>query len=203
MKCESFESSNPLDDDTCIANNFYVWLLQVVALLGILALGLWLILRPRSPKYTIVDFSIPQSSLVKDGQNGTILYNLEIENPNEDSSIYYDDILFAFYFGQDTVGERTIPSFHQGIGKTRQVMDRVDVNPRVWKSLLNAISNATADVKVGLSTKFRYKTLGKKSKHHKLELEGQLKVGSDGKISGKKKKIKLHHASKKWRRYKA
>ncbi|KAG7962793.1 hypothetical protein I3843_09G084500, partial [Carya illinoinensis] len=184
-------------------NNFYVWLLQVVALLGILALGLWLILRPRSPKYTIVDFSIPQSSLVKDGQNGTILYNLEIENPNEDSSIYYDDILFAFYFGQDTVGERTIPSFHQGIGKTRQVMDRVDVNPRVWKSLLSAISNATADVKVGLSTKFRYKTLGKKSKHHKLELEGQLKVGSDGKISGKKKKIKLHHASKKWRRYKA
>ncbi|KAG2688171.1 hypothetical protein I3760_09G082500 [Carya illinoinensis] len=104
MKCESFESSNLLDDDTCIANNFYVWLLQVVALLGILALALWLILRPRSPKYTIVDFSIPQSSLVKDGQNGAILYNLEIENPNEDSSIYYDDILFAFYFGQDTVG---------------------------------------------------------------------------------------------------
>ncbi|XP_062162976.1 protein NDR1-like [Alnus glutinosa] len=187
----------------CETKNLYLWLLQVVALLGILAICLWLILRPRPPQCTIVDFSIPQSSLVnKEGQNGTILYNLEIENTNTDSRIYYDDIFLTFYFGEDTVGEKRIPSFHQGTGRTRQVIDYVDGNPRVWKSLLNALkSNAKAELKVGLLTRIRYKTWGKKSKHHKLELQGPLPVGSDGKILGKKKKkIKLRHTSKKWRR---
>ncbi|KAB1201319.1 Protein NDR1 [Morella rubra] len=188
----------------CEAKNFYVWLLEVLALLGILALCLWLALRPQSPSYTIVDFSIPQSSLANNkGQNGTFLYDLEIENPNKDSSIYYDDILLTFFYGQDTVGQRTIPAFHQGTGRTRKIIDYVDANPRVWRSLLNAISNATAEMKVGLLTRIQYKTWGKKSKHHGLDLQGHLKIGSNGKISGKKKKIKLTHASKKWRRYKA
>jgi hypothetical protein len=186
----------------CETKNLYLWLLQVVALLGILAICLWLILRPRPPQYTIVDFSIPQSSLVnKEGQNGTILYNLEIENPNTDSTLYYDDIFLTFYFGQDTVGEKRIPAFHQGGKRTRQMIDYVDGNPRVWKSLLNAlISNAKAELKAGLLTRIRYKTWGKKSKHLKLELQGLLQVGKDGKISGKKKKNKLHPTSKKWRR---
>jgi hypothetical protein len=188
----------------CEAKNFYIWLLQVLALLGILALCLWLILRPKAPNYTIVDVTIPQSSLANsEGQNGTIFYDLEIENPNKDSSVYYDDILFTFYHGQDTVGQKTIPSFHQGTHKTRQVIDILNANPRVWKSFVNAISNATAELRVGLLTKVRYKTWGQKSKHHKLDLEGKLPIGKDGKISGKKKKIKLrHHATKKWRRYK-
>lgn len=186
----------------CETKNLYLWLLQVAALLGILALCLWLILRPRPPKYTIVDFSIPQSSLVNEGQNGTILYHIEIENPNTDSSLYYDDILLTFYFGQDTVGEKRIPAFHQGKGKTRHVVDFVNANPRVWKSFVNALtSNAKTELKVGLLSRIRYKTWGKKSKHHKLDLQGLVPVGKDGKISGKKKKIKLRHStSKKWRR---
>ncbi|XP_021821570.1 protein NDR1-like [Prunus avium] len=183
----------------CETKNFYLWVLQFFGLLGLLALVLWLALRPESPEYTIVDITIPKSDIDNGGQNGSILYVLEIKNSNKDSSIYYDDTILRLYYGSDTVGEKTIPSFRQGRGKTREVTDSVDVNPRVWKAIRNSISNATAELKVALLTRLRYRTWGVKSKHHGLHLQGKLLVGSDGKIFGKKKKIKLRRASKKWR----
>ncbi|BFG27539.1 hypothetical protein CerSpe_138130 [Prunus speciosa] len=183
----------------CETKNFYLWVLQFFGLLGLLALVLWLALRPESPEYTIVDITIPKSDIDNGGQNGSILYVLEIKNSNKDSSIYYDDTILRFYYGSDTVGEKTIPSFHQGRAKTREVTDSVDVNPRVWKAIRNSISNATAELKVALLTRLRYRTWGVKSKHRGLHLQGKLLVGSDGKIFGKKKKIKLRRASKKWR----
>ncbi|CAK9146808.1 unnamed protein product [Ilex paraguariensis] len=185
----------------CETKNFLLWLLQFVALLGLLAFILWLTLRPKDPSYTIVDFSVPvpDNGSGQDNQNGSLSYTLEIVNPNRDSDINYNDIFLLFYYNQDTIGEKTITHFHQGKDKTTQIMDHVNANARVWKALVNAISNKTGDLKVGLMTKIRYRTWGIKSKHHGMNLQGRVPIGSDGKISGKKKKIKLRNASKKWR----
>jgi hypothetical protein len=89
-------------------------------------------------------------------------------------------LFLTFYFGDDTVvGEKRIPAFHQRKGMISHVNDKMDANPRVWKSFLSAalISNAPAELKVGLRTGIRYKTWGKKRKHHKLDLQGLLPVG--------------------------
>ncbi|XP_009340928.2 protein NDR1 [Pyrus x bretschneideri] len=184
----------------CETKNFYCWALQFLALLGLLALCLWLALRPKDPVYTIVDINIPKSDLEDGANNGSILYALQIENRNKDSSIFYDETVLTFLYGSDSVGEKHIPAFHQGRGKTRQVIDYVDVNARVWKTIRKSLLNATAELKVALLSRVRYKTWGVKSKHHGLDLQGKLSIGSDGKIFGKKKKIKLGHSSKKWRR---
>lgn len=180
--------------------HFYLCVLEILALLGLLALVLWLSLRPKSPCYTIVDITIPKYDLENGGQNGTIVYVLEIQNSNKDSSIYYDNSLLTFYYGQDKVAEKTIPPFHQGRGKTRSEIENMDVNPQVWRAVRNSILNATAELKVTLLTRIRYKTWGIRSKHHGLDLQGALPIGKDGKLSGKKKKIKLSHASKKLKR---
>ncbi|XP_022777393.1 protein NDR1-like [Durio zibethinus] len=183
----------------CETKNFYLWLLQIVGLLGLLALCLWLALRPKSPDYTIVNFSVPAANDNNASGHGIIQYELDIKNPNEDSGIYYDDIFLIFYHGSDTVGKNTIPSFYQGKDRNRQVVDHVDVDTRLWTALRNAILNATAELKVVLSTKIKYKTWGIKSKHHGIHREGKIPIGKDGKIANKKKKIKLRHASKKWK----
>ncbi|KAI5330951.1 PREDICTED: NDR1 [Prunus dulcis] len=156
----------------CEIKNFYCWLLEFsILLLLLLALCLWLAIRPESPKYTIVDITIPKSDIDSGVQNGSIIYALEIENSNK-----------------------------QGRGKTRQVTDSVDANPQVWKAIRNSISNATAELKVAVLTRVQYVTWGVKSKHHGLDLQSQLSIGSNGKIFGKTKKIKLRRASKKWKR---
>ncbi|KAB2007265.1 hypothetical protein ES319_D10G016900v1 [Gossypium barbadense] len=183
----------------CETKSFYLWLLQVIGLLGILALCLWLAMRPKSPNYTIVNFSIPGANTSNESDHGSIQYELDIQNPNQDSGIYYDDIFLVFYHGEDKVGRKTIPSFYQGKDKTRQVIDQVDVETRFWTVLRKAIMNATAELRVDLSTKIRYNTWGIKSKQHGINREGKIPIGKDGKISNKKKKVKLRHASKKWK----
>ncbi|XVE87847.1 hypothetical protein DITRI_Ditri19aG0021000 [Diplodiscus trichospermus] len=185
----------------CETKSFYLWLLQVVGLLGLLALCLWLDMRPKSPNYTILNFSVPVVNDSNASDHGIIHYELNIENPNKDSGIYYDDIFLIFYHGHDTVGKYTIPSFCQGKNKNLQVLDHVDVEASLWRTLRNAILNATAELRVDLSTNIKYKTLGIKSKRHGIHREGKVPIGKDGKIANKKKKVKLQRArsSKKWK----
>lgn len=192
----------------CQTKNFYLWLLQIVGLLGLLALCLWLSLRPRHPNYYIMDLSFPvspnhnaSSQLGGVNQEGTLTYILEIKNPNKDSSVYHDNILLMFYYGHDLLGNNSFPSFHQGRDKATQRMNHLDanINLQAWKALANAISNATAELTVDLLTRIRYNTWGVKSKHRGISLQGRIPIGSDGKIVGKKKKIKLRHKSRKWK----
>ncbi|KAL2349522.1 hypothetical protein Fmac_003522 [Flemingia macrophylla] len=177
----------------------YICLMQIVGLLGLIILFLWLSLRPKSPSYSILLISLEQPS--NSNENGTIVYNLEIQNSNKDSSIYYDDTILRFLYGQDgdedEVGETTMGSFHQGTSSTREQSGAVNARHRTFKPLIKAISNATAELKVALMTRYRYKTWGIKSKFHGLHLIGILPIDSDGKLSRKKKKYPLSHYSKK------
>ncbi|RDX66957.1 Protein NDR1, partial [Mucuna pruriens] len=175
----------------CEGKSVYLWVVQLIGIIGIVVLCLWLSLRPKSPSYSVVFISIEQPST--SNENGTIFFALEIENPNKDSSIYYDDTILSFLYGQEEedVGETSIGSFHQGSVNTRVVSDTVSAKPRPFKTLLNAISNATAELKVALTTRYRFKTLGMKSKSHGLHLKGILPIDSNGKLSRKKKKYPL------------
>lgn len=177
----------------------YLPVLLFIFLIGLLVLCLWLILRPKEPGFTITDISLPtstdqNSSFCQDG--GSIYYVLEIKNPNKDSSIYYDNLTLTLHYNEDTVGTNTISHFHQGKDKTREVIEHFDAKGNLWKALMRSIRNSTTNLKVNLEGGLRYRTWGIKSKHNRLNLQGTLPIGSDGKISGKKKKIKLKSSKK-------
>ncbi|GMJ14607.1 non race-specific disease resistance 1 [Hibiscus trionum] len=180
----------------CGTKSFTFWFLQIIGLIGLLALCLWLVLRPRSPNYTIVNFSVPSVNDSNASDHGIIQYELVIDNPNKNSGIYYDDIFLIFYHGVDTVGNNTIPSFYQRKDRNSRVLNHVDVDTPLWTALRSAILNATAELRVDLSTNIKYKTWGIKSKHHGSHREGNIPIGKDGKISNNKKKVKLRYASK-------
>ncbi|XP_030533377.1 protein NDR1-like [Rhodamnia argentea] len=195
-----------LTEEICTsdARSFYVWLLQIFSLLAIIAFCIWLSLRPSNPSFAVVDLSVPNSNNIQNGST-LLTYELEIQNQNKDSGVYYDDILMTFFFEQDAVADDVISSFYQGKDKTLRVRRDVRAKDmRVWSGVARAMANATAKLKVSLATRVRYKTWGKKSKHHGMSLEGVVPVGPDGKISGKKKKkkIKLHHVSGKRKAFK-
>ncbi|KAK9936123.1 hypothetical protein M0R45_012984 [Rubus argutus] len=140
----------------------YLCVLKFLLPLGFLALLLWLCLIPKPPRYTIVDFTIPKSDLDIDGLR------------------------------KDTVGENTMAAFHQGRRRTLRVVDHVEVvNQHLRMAICVSILNGTAELKVALRTRIQYGTWGIKSNHHGVHLQAALPIGADGKISGKKKKIKL------------
>ncbi|KAK7253184.1 hypothetical protein RIF29_37696 [Crotalaria pallida] len=166
-------------------------LVAFLAFLGVLSFLLWFALKPRSPSFSILFISL-------DGNKSTISFNLEIRNPNKDSSIFYDETTLTFLYGQDQykVGEITIGSFHQGIKKTRDVSQVVNAQPGALKPLLNDISNATAELNVILMTRIRYTTFGVfKSKFHGLNLNDILPIDSNGKLSGNNNKYLLGRRS--------
>ncbi|XP_031395712.1 protein NDR1-like [Punica granatum] len=209
MKCPF--SFSP-DDTAC---QVLLWVLKALALSGLIVLSAWLASIPKKPNAAVSALSIPATALHLEingtsvtsaeggNSNDTITYALEIENPNKDSGIYYDDIAVTIYVGNDKVSETTMPAFYQGMGKTKKVNDNVNADLGVMRAHSGEFSMAKAELKVTLVTRIQYKTWGKKSKHHDLRVQGLIPVGSDGKMRGKKKKIKLHHCSnKKWRRIK-
>lgn len=189
----------------CETKNFYLWLLQIIGLLGLLALCLWLALRPQDPTVTVIDLSVPpidnsSSPAAVGNQNGSLTYNLEIKNPNKDSVILFDDIFLTFLYGQDKAATDRISSFKSGKGSTIYRVNHLAIDGRIWKAIRKALSNEISELKVRFATGIRFKTIGIKSKHHRSHiLEGKVMLGKNGKISGKKKKIKLKRSSKKWR----
>ncbi|KAA8515461.1 hypothetical protein F0562_018928 [Nyssa sinensis] len=171
-------------------------LFLAISIVVILAVGIWLIVQyTRHPTFTITDLSVPISngnSTSMAGQNGSLSYTLEIKNRNEASPVHYNDILLTFHYNQDIAGKNTIDGFRQGNGKTTKVLvDHVDINATVWRPLQDAIaSNKTAQMMVDLWT-----TIGvpwrRRTVHLGMHLQGRVQIGSDGKISGKKKNVKL------------
>lgn len=188
----------------CQTKSFPLCLLQILVVLGLVLFFLWLSLHPKQPTYAIVRFSVPTTENGNTtcqvnqggGKNGTISFGLEIRNPNPHSVIYYSDTLLTFYYGKDIFGQKTIPSFDQRGEKTKQMFNE-NAEARVWKKLVSAISNAPAEVMVTVETRIRNRMWGHLNKHEEIYLQGKIPIGMDGKISGKKKMIRLHQASKK------
>ncbi|XP_042516832.1 uncharacterized protein LOC122091076 isoform X2 [Macadamia integrifolia] len=201
----------------CETRNFYLWLLQVVVLTIILFLLLWFLLPPRSPKYTIIDFYVPafneaMNTTTSPGQeilihNTTIIFHLEIENPNEDYTITCDLTKVTLYYGNDSLGETT---FQQIVSMDKgEIVENGMVNGDrhlLQKAVSGAVRNRTTtktmnmELRMGLVNRIKYKMWFWKSKHHGVNMEGKVPVGKDGKISAKKKRLRLYRVKKKFKK---
>ncbi|XP_043689774.1 uncharacterized protein LOC122640625 [Telopea speciosissima] len=201
----------------CETRNFYLWLIQVVLLTVILFLLLWFLLPPRSPKYTINDFYVPAFNEAMNTttttkeisiRNTTIIFHLEIENPNEDNTISSDAIKVTLFYGNDSLGEtifNQIVSLNKGsiiengiVNGDRQLLQKaVSGVVRNRMTTKTKTAAATADLRMDLVTGVKYKMWFWKSKHHGVNMEGKVPVGKDGKISAKNKKLRLHRSPKK------
>ncbi len=119
----------------CDTGRFSIWLLQVVGLLGLLALCLFLALRPRSPNLAIIDFSIPPLNRSDDSGGGKVSYELQFKNPNTDSGIYYDPLMVGLFYGEiELIGTKNRSSFRQKKSSMQSYDDYVDVSGGGWRN---------------------------------------------------------------------
>lgn len=173
------------------------WLLYVATLWGFLIYIIWYCVNPKQHTYTIQEFYFlrPNPGNYTPTSNSTRLFSfiLEIKNPNKQTGIYHGKTSLKFGFGKWILGEETIPSFYQKKGgSTRQMEGYVtDADKRLGKKIVRAISNSTVELKVALVTKIRYRTFGWMTNHREVNLDGCIRIGSDGKILSNKKKIML------------
>ncbi|XP_068644970.1 protein NDR1-like [Aristolochia californica] len=187
------------------SRRIYLWLVEVVLLFGLIGTLLWLSLTPKKPTYTLVGLEI----LALRNRNAThgsskssanISLELEIRNPNKKIGIYYEATHVTLFYGDHGVGQIVIGSFYQRGREIRREKQSVKAEKPFWRAVFRAVSNrTTADLRVDVTTFVKYLTLGLKSKRQKMEADGWVPVGSDGMISGKRKRIKLHYGPNKWK----
>lgn len=159
--------------------------LDFIILLGLLALFIWLGIRPKPPSYTMTAFSV---------ENSSISFSIEIENSNKESEIYYGNVNFTCYDNQQLLGYKSFESFPQDKEEKTPLSGTIVVTDKVWKALKAEIAQNKAQIHVKLVTKIRYRTWGIKSPRKNVHQKAELPIGSNGKIAGKTKlkwRIKL------------
>ncbi|KAH7545804.1 hypothetical protein FEM48_Zijuj01G0132700 [Ziziphus jujuba var. spinosa] len=146
--CKNSESLTPI----------YFWFLQVLILWGALAAIILLSITPKSPIYTITDVrgnfsSLNQTSFIR---NNSLIFNIEISNPNNRIGVYFDYIHMTLNHNGSTVGnEQHVPGFYQGFKWTTPCKVAVKADQKFLKWVAGG---GTTELRVGLKTVVRKET---------------------------------------------
>ncbi|KAJ0966100.1 hypothetical protein J5N97_027238 [Dioscorea zingiberensis] len=159
---------------------------KLVLGLGLTTLILYLTYHPIRPRFFITAFSLTSGNL-------TATYSLEIENKNRQIAVLHDPITLSVSLppGNLTAFADPIAAFHQGHAKTADFDGSVSLPAGTWTS---AVANVSAVVRVSVSSAFRYKVLAWKTRHHTVDVGGDVAVDKEGRKIAEKG-IRLSSAS--------
>lgn len=174
------------------AHTFYLWLLQVIILSLLLLFFLWLTLRPSSPSFTLTNFSINTTT---SNNASSISFSIDFSNDNKRGRVYYDKINIAVYSRNASIATTRVDAFDQGHEKSSSVSGEVFGGGREWDEVVKVIERRRrVRLRVELVAAVRYRIWLWRSRWHWMDVEAGISVGFGGKISGRRKKIKMHRA---------
>ncbi|KAJ7981611.1 protein NDR1-like [Quillaja saponaria] len=166
--------------------------------LGLTALFLWLSLRTDKPKCSIEYFYLPAlNKSLNSQQNTSIYFILQLNNPNKDKGIRYENVNLTFSVLDNLnkthqIGYKTIGGFYQGHNKKAKKKDFVETRGFNGTAVSGeALNNKTVVFRVDFATAVKYKILLWFTKRHKLMLGANVVVDSSGEKVDQKKGIRL------------
>ncbi|KAL7592616.1 hypothetical protein Lser_V15G32115 [Lactuca serriola] len=163
----------------------YCWFLQVLIVLSMVAVVIWLITKPRNPKFTITAIQIPGSgnrsfTKYETLRNNSVDLDLQITNPNSGITICYLLIDVKLYNGGVLCGSKSLVSFCQRQRKT--VTEEVLIDADREFRAGNAGGGARLRVRVETMVKY-HSLLSWKTKIHHLGFEGFVRIGKEGNLT--------------------
>ncbi|KAI3710434.1 hypothetical protein L2E82_40215 [Cichorium intybus] len=170
----------------------YCWFVQVLIVLSLTAVVIWLSTKPGNPKFTITAIHIPQTgnrNITKIQENETVgnnsvVFDLEITNPNNGMTICYVEIDVRLYNGGVLAGSKSLGSFCEGRKKTVTEEVLIDAD-RVSR----AGNGSHAGLRVTVETMVIYNILKWKTKVHHIGFEGFVTIGTEWNVT---ENIHLH-----------
>lgn len=160
----------------------YCWFIQVLIVLSLTAVVIWLSSRPRSPKFTITSVYIPQTGNQNFSQtvgNNSLVFLLDITNPNNGMTICYVDISMKLHDGGFLVGNKSVEAFCQGQRKT--VTEEVLVN--FDQQFMRANVGGGEFFRASVETRIKFHFFKWKTKIRHLGFDGFVKIGTKGNIT--------------------
>lgn len=159
--------------------SIYIWILQVIIILGLASLAIWASLIPKTPTFTIsnLDFKPHQNASADLVRSSSLTLNVTISNPNKLSGVYFDEINVRIRCKNESVGSRSVPVSGFYLGRRRSDLKEVDLD-------VNGLLCGKVDLRVELETGVRYKTMWVKTERKGLVFEDYVQIGSDGQAQG-------------------
>lgn len=164
-------------------------LISLLVIVGVVALILYLIFRPRMITATVDSASLVQFSLAP---NSALSYNLTVamtvRNPNKRVGLYYDNVESLAYFEDQRFGYAQLDSFYQATEVSTQVTPQFhgqqplegDVTAANFRSQQ---TDGKFSVDVKLNAKLRVKVWAFKVPVHKTKINCPLSIPAPGNTS--------------------
>ncbi|GFZ03189.1 hypothetical protein Acr_15g0017970 [Actinidia rufa] len=119
--------------------------------------------------------------------NTSLVFNLQVSNPNKGMGIYYNEIYITLYMRDVSIGTKSILAFYQPHKKSF----RYDVQINAGKQFWRGIGNGFVDLRLVVETAVKYQIFRWKTKSRQMVLEASVTINPRGMISGEKN-IKLY-----------
>ncbi|KAJ1291194.1 hypothetical protein BS78_02G299500 [Paspalum vaginatum] len=162
-------------------------LLTLILIAGIIFFVLWLSLRPHRPRFSLIDFSIPNGAASSAGLvNLPVRFAVNEHNPNQKIGIYFDEILASVYYGDQLVASgRVTHPFYQGpkgdtpVQGTLTATGPAASNP-AWGRLSGELSAGRVAMRLVLTSTVRFKVKIWDTKRHHMKTECDFSINGDG-----------------------
>ncbi|GMI77537.1 hypothetical protein like AT4G05220 [Hibiscus trionum] len=160
--------------------------LFIFLFVGIVFFILWLSLHPHSPRFHMMDFTVPTLAQQSVLENALITFNVTARNSNQHMGIYYDSMVGSVFYKDRRIGSTSsFPPFFQEPKTTTIVQGTcgaatLTVNSNEGKEFMNDRQHGTVVLRLDITSGIGFKVSTWKSKHHKMHVNCDVAVGSDG-----------------------
>ncbi|PIN03120.1 hypothetical protein CDL12_24362 [Handroanthus impetiginosus] len=158
--------------------------------LSLSAVVVWLSLTPKNPSFRVLGSHIPSLDSRNHSTHGNVslpndslVFDLEIFNPNKRMGIYYSDIKFGVYrAGDGVVGTNSTPGFYQEHKSTTLLKIAIHGS----REFLEAKKGGNTDFIIKVETSVMFRIIKWKTKEHHIAYEEQfndVKMSLNGTVS--------------------
>ncbi|KAI3456409.1 hypothetical protein Pfo_013072 [Paulownia fortunei] len=164
----------------------YCWFFCVVTVLSLAGVVAWLSLTPKNPYFRISDARFPAIDSNNHSThrnlsvpNDSLIFDLEIFNPNKRMGIYYSGISLELYSGGGVVGTNSTPAFYQGHKNTTLLQILIHASQEFWQ----AMNGGNIDFTIRVETAVMFRIIKWKTKLHQIAYEEEFS-NFNGTVSG-------------------
>ncbi|KAL3643343.1 hypothetical protein CASFOL_014158 [Castilleja foliolosa] len=133
------------------------WLFCVFIVIGLAGIVAWLSLTPQNPNLRISRTNFPV-------QNSSMIFDLEVFNPNKRMGIYYSVINLELHTDGDVVGMNSIPGFYQGYKNNTTLKLVINAGRKFWQG-------GDVDFMVRVKTDVKFRIIRWMTKAHRVIYE--------------------------------
>ncbi|KAG8385698.1 hypothetical protein BUALT_Bualt03G0072200 [Buddleja alternifolia] len=150
------------------------WFFCVITVLSLAGVVAWLSLTPKNPCFRISDIHFPVLNSKNytthsnvSVPNNSLMFNLQVSNPNKRMGIYYSGISLSLYGGGGIAGANSTPGFYQQHKNTTVFAIMVRATQGFWQGM----NGGDMDFAVRVETAVRFRIIKWNTKLRHIEHE--------------------------------